>query len=162
MADDLATVDLAELLQHAEPLEDEAEFGEGDQAFRVRFKRCSRRDLDDIARAAQSRRRDRTGVLIADADDHKRYRIALRDKCLVSWSGLTVGKVLAACSMQGNGTQTSTRVEYTPKNALVMLEYARTKLLDAERPTAFDDWVFERATDLAERVTARETGEKNV
>jgi len=83
--------DLESVLDTLHPVEDEEVFGEGDDAFSVQFRCCSRKEVDAIARAVQSKKGQRAG-----AEELRKFRLVLRDRCLVGWSDLTLLKVAHA------------------------------------------------------------------
>lgn len=147
--------DLRAWLDSVEPQVEVETFGEGAGAFAVEFRRVDKRQLEELYKRCVRTVRDRRGVESKDHDVTK-FRTGLRDLALVGWQGLTYAKVAhatgrSAATLNGLG---DTAIEYSADNAMVMLEYARG-LVDG-MPMSFEDFVFDRATKIAERAATEE------
>lgn len=152
------TEDLRALLDAAPPVVDRCEYGEGPLAFSVDIQRLDKPTLEAIGLVAMRTIRDRRGERREPNLDA--FRKALRDHCLRGWDGLTLGTLFALCGRRPpEGTVLEQGVPFTPGNALVLLERARTPMDGTV--VAFDDFVFEKANATVAEQSAEETAVKN-
>lgn len=150
-----APQDLRAWLESVEPQVEVETFGEGDAAFAVEFRRVDKRQLEELYKRCVRTVRDRRGNESKDHDVSK-FRTGLRDLALVGWQGLTYAKVALAT---GRSTATlnglgNTTIAYSPEHAMVLMEFARG-VVDG-MPMSFEDFVFDRATKLADRAAREE------
>lgn len=156
---DAFTGSLRAFLSDTETIVERATFGEGDAAFDVDFRRVDKRELEALIRESVRTIKSRSGV--REEQDTKRFREGLRERCLIGWHGLTLGKVAIACNRRLDPASPQARqvVPFTPDAALVLLETARGTV-DGEL-MAFDAWVLDHATRIADAQAREEADGKN-
>lgn len=164
-------MDLRSVLEQAPKRVERFTFGEGGMAFQVDVQMISRRDVEHMRRRVTKRVAERgpNGQRGGwkDEVDLPAFRAWLRDACLVSWSGLTLRKVLAMTNRtcpEGLEEQLDTDLEFqgpdnTRPNVDLMLEEARGRFNGDL--VSFEDFVWGRVTDLAAERDEEEAREKN-
>lgn len=125
------------------------------RAFDVELRVLGRTEQQEMVRKCRKQvmkrvpNGQREWVEEADLPALRKY---LAEHCIVSWKGLTVGKLLSlANKAAANGADPQAAVPCTPDNAAAVLEFA----------LGFEDWVWETTNRLAEEREALEVREKN-
>src|SRR5262245_10660542 len=73
-------------------------FGEGEAAFEVELRLCSRSDLDSMRKKATTDVKDRITKQWTKEVDPVKLRAYLRDHCVTGWAGLTYAKAVTLCN----------------------------------------------------------------
>lgn len=119
------------------------EFGDGDNRFTVELRMCSRSDLERMRKASMTKVLDRKTKQYRDEPDLDKLRAYLRDHCVTGWEALTYGKAASLCNRTLSDDQQEfgeKPVDFTGANVQILLEEA----------LGFEDWVWERVTQIAE------------
>lgn len=144
---------LGDLLRDAPRREILEDFGDGETRFRVRLRACSRSDIERMRKRALVQRRDRATRTMVDDLDLSKVREWIRDHVVLGWESLTFRKALALC----NRASVNGAVEYMDEPVPFSTDHVQLLL---EEAMGFEDFVFQRCTEVAEERAAEEQAEK--
>lgn len=119
-------------------------FGDGDTAFEVELRLCSRADLETMRKQATKRVLDKPTRQYREELDVEKLRHYLRDHCITNWSDLNFAKAAALCNRSLPNGQFQ---EWGPQPVPCS---AQNRQMLLEEAIGFEDWVWEKATALAE------------
>jgi hypothetical protein len=127
-------------------------FGQGEYAFDVTILGCTRYEMEAMRSAATTKILDKTTRQFVDTPDLRKIREFLARKCLNGWSQLTGRKLAYWANLEPTGTADDDAiVEFSPEAAIAVMEASNQ----------FENFVFTRATDLADVISVEDAAGKN-
>ena len=134
-------------------------FGQGEYAFDVTILGCTRYEMEAMRSAATTKILDKTTRQFVDTPDLRKIREFLARKCLNGWSQLTGRKLAYWANLEPTGTA-GKRQSRTCDNALVEFS-PEAAIAVMEASNQFENFVFTRATDLADVISVEDAAGKN-